>query len=98
MKKLIWSLLIFLICINVKADDSLATNAKSAILIEASTGNIIYEKNSHEKLHPASMTNIMTTWCWIVNILKFIIDILYCLFIYKLKKSNLQKISKIKVL
>ena len=60
MKKLIFGLLIFLIIINVKAEDSLATNAKSAILIEASTGNIIYEKNSHEKLHPASMTKMMS--------------------------------------
>ena len=28
---------------------NLATNAKSAILIEASTGEIIFEKNSHER-------------------------------------------------
>lgn len=37
-----------------------ASNAKSAILIEATTGKIIYEKNSHEKLAPASMTKIMS--------------------------------------
>ena len=39
---------------------NLAENAKSAILIEASTGTIIYEKNSHEKLAPASMTKMMS--------------------------------------
>ena len=39
---------------------NLAENAKSAILIEASTGMIIYEKNSHEKLAPASMTKMMS--------------------------------------
>ena len=39
---------------------SLASNAKSAILLEASTGEIIFEKNSHEKLHPASMTKMMS--------------------------------------
>lgn len=34
--------------------------APSAILMEASTGTILYEKNSHEKLRPASITKIMT--------------------------------------
>ena len=38
---------------------NLATNAKSAILIEASTGEIIFEKNSHERLVPASMTKMV---------------------------------------
>ncbi|WP_392486401.1 D-alanyl-D-alanine carboxypeptidase family protein [Haloimpatiens sp. FM7315] len=34
--------------------------AKSAILMEPTTGKIIYEKNSHEKFAPASVTKIMT--------------------------------------
>ncbi len=38
----------------------LAEVAKSAILIERDTGSILYEKNSDEKLPPASMTKIMT--------------------------------------
>ena len=38
----------------------LAPNAKSAILIEMSTGSVIYEKNKEEQLSPASMTKIMT--------------------------------------
>lgn len=38
----------------------LAKNAKSAILIEESTGEILYEFNSHEKLEPASMTKMMS--------------------------------------
>lgn len=38
----------------------LATKAKSAILIEETTGKVLYEKNSHEKLPPASMTKIMS--------------------------------------
>ncbi|MBB6283322.1 D-alanyl-D-alanine carboxypeptidase family protein [Geobacillus subterraneus] len=38
----------------------LAGEAKSAILIERDTGKILYEKNPHEKLPPASMTKIMT--------------------------------------
>ncbi len=35
-------------------------SAPSAILMEASTGRVLYEKNSHEKLPPASVTKIMT--------------------------------------
>lgn len=45
----------------VKGDEvDLAKNAKSAILIEASTGEIMWEKNAHEKLAPASMTKMMS--------------------------------------
>ena len=39
---------------------SLGENAKSAILIEQSTGQILFEKNSHEKIPPASMTKMMS--------------------------------------
>lgn len=35
-------------------------SAKSGILIEQTTGQILYEKNAHEKMHPASVTKIMT--------------------------------------
>ncbi|WP_339227915.1 D-alanyl-D-alanine carboxypeptidase family protein [Oceanobacillus sp. FSL K6-2867] len=38
----------------------LAPNAKSAILLEQDTGEILFDKNAHEKLPPASMTKIMT--------------------------------------
>lgn len=41
-------------------DDGLLSDGKSAILIEASTGKILYEKNSHERYAPASMTKIMS--------------------------------------
>ncbi|MEE1250428.1 MAG: D-alanyl-D-alanine carboxypeptidase family protein [Lachnospiraceae bacterium] len=40
--------------------DSLALTAPSAILMEASTGTIIYEKDANTVLHPASITKIMT--------------------------------------
>lgn len=39
---------------------NLAENASSAIMIEASSGKILFEKNSHEKLAPASMTKMMS--------------------------------------
>lgn len=35
--------------------------AKSAILIEASTGKVIFEKNPDERMYPASTTKILTT-------------------------------------
>ncbi|MED0658569.1 D-alanyl-D-alanine carboxypeptidase family protein [Bacillus smithii] len=38
----------------------LADEAKSAVLIERDTGAVLYDKNSHERLPPASMTKIMT--------------------------------------
>lgn len=38
----------------------LADRAKSAVLIERDTGTILYDKNSDQKLPPASMTKIMT--------------------------------------
>ena len=60
MKKIIILILLSIIFISpVKAID-LASNAKSVILIEASTGDILYERNSHEKLPPASMTKMMS--------------------------------------
>ncbi|MFD1850545.1 D-alanyl-D-alanine carboxypeptidase family protein [Oceanobacillus bengalensis] len=39
---------------------NLAEDAKSAILIERDTGAILFDKNSHDVLPPASMTKLMT--------------------------------------
>ncbi|CAB3392816.1 D-alanyl-D-alanine carboxypeptidase family protein [Kyrpidia spormannii] len=38
----------------------LAEHAVSAVLMDAATGTVLMEKNSHEKLPPASITKIMT--------------------------------------
>ncbi|WP_397326796.1 D-alanyl-D-alanine carboxypeptidase family protein [Paenibacillus sabuli] len=38
----------------------LAPSARSAIVMDADSGTIIYERNSHDKLPPASITKIMT--------------------------------------
>lgn len=67
------SLLLLLPCF-VKAETDLAPSAKSAILLEASTGKIIYEKNSHEKLAPASMTKMMSMLLIMESIEKGIIS------------------------
>lgn len=45
---------------NAKAGLALAANAVSAVLIDAESGTVIFEKNSNEKLPPASITKIMT--------------------------------------
>lgn len=46
----------------VKAEETvnLAENATSAIIIEASTGEVIWKKNENEKRPPASMTKMMS--------------------------------------
>lgn len=44
---------------NVEMTD-LQLESKAAILMEASTGEILYEYNSHEQLRPASVTKVMT--------------------------------------
>lgn len=61
MKKfLLLSIIFMFVPITIKAETvDLAPNATSAIIIEASTGTVIYNKNEHEKLAPASMTKMM---------------------------------------
>lgn len=83
MKKLLILFLIFFsLVLTVHAEDttqsesvnskstniSLAENAKSAIMLEASTGKIIFEKNANEKLPMASMTKMMTLLIIMENI------------------------------
>ena len=61
MKKILLLICLFMFIPFIKAEDNTLTpNAKSSILIEASTGEIIYEFNSHEKREPASMTKMMS--------------------------------------
>lgn len=45
---------------NAKLTNGLAAKAKSAIMMEASTGKIIFKKNENERLPMASMTKMMT--------------------------------------
>ena len=47
--------------------DGPIVGAQGAILMEANTGTILYEKNIHEKLYPASTTKIMTCLLAIEN-------------------------------
>lgn len=43
-----------------QGDLNLTEDAKASILLERDTGDVLYEKNAHEKLPPASMTKVMT--------------------------------------
>ncbi len=62
MKKFI--LVSFILCIlsftNSTQAYEFASNAKGAILIEEETGEVLYAKNEHDRLIPASMTKIMS--------------------------------------
>ena len=42
------------------AQDTLNLDCESAILIEQNSGQVLYEKNAHEQLRPASVTKLMT--------------------------------------
>lgn len=45
---------------NKEEQDEILTDGKSAILIEETTGKVLYEKRSHDRYAPASMTKIMS--------------------------------------
>lgn len=44
----------------VSAQDELTLASEAAVLMDAQTGQVLYAKNMHEKLYPASITKIMT--------------------------------------
>ena len=60
MKKILFMLFCLLINYNVNALNTLAPHAKSAIVIEQSTGDVIYEYEADKRLAPASMTKMMS--------------------------------------
>lgn len=60
MKKIILFIILLFIFITPTYALDLTPNAKSAILIETSTGKILYEKNKDERYAPASMTKMMS--------------------------------------
>ena len=71
MKRICLFFVILFIPFIVHAEDlKLAPNAKSAILIEPSTGEVLYSKNANERLAPASMTKIMSLIIIMENIEK----------------------------
>lgn len=76
-KKLLVLMIIYLLIpfSNIKAEEMvLAENARSAILIEATTGEILYQNNQDERLEPASMTKMMSMLLILESIDKKIIS------------------------
>ena len=74
MKKIVAFCLIFAIIgsfltIFPSADSPIGITAKSAVLIDADSGSILYEKNAHEQMGMASTTKIMTalTVLWLCS-------------------------------
>lgn len=60
MKKIVIILLVIcLLPFKVMADEDVVPNAKNALLIEVSTGKIIYEKDKDEQVSIASLTKMM---------------------------------------
>ena len=64
MKRMIWMMVLLcllpgLLPLNAGAVE-LDTNGKSALLMDVATGTVLYEKNAHERLSPASVTKVMT--------------------------------------
>ncbi len=57
---LLLMLLVPLTFLKISADEPFAINAKSGILMEASSGKVIFEQNADEALPPASVTKVMT--------------------------------------
>lgn len=61
LKKICLFFILFIIPISVFAEElELAENAESAIMIEYSTGEVLYKKDANKRLAPASMTKIMS--------------------------------------
>lgn len=54
------ALLLPCLCGAARAEEPVDIDAPSAILIDAATGTVLYEKNADESLPPASVTKIMT--------------------------------------
>lgn len=60
-KKILLLLMLLIISVQtISFADEVSIKSKAAILVEVSTGRILYEKNSTEKMWPASTTKIMT--------------------------------------
>ena len=64
MKKVVSILILIISIISLFPSTILASdvsvNAPAAILMETSTGKIVYEKNIYEKMYPASLTKVLT--------------------------------------
>ena len=64
MKRFGWSVMILVLLVSLlplqAKGAELQVQAKSALLMDAATGTVLYEHNAHEPLAPASVTKVMT--------------------------------------
>ncbi len=73
MRKILHLIFALVIILNISAShivcygEGLSVSAHSAVLIEMTTGRVLYSKNSDKRLPMASTTKIMTTICAIEN-------------------------------
>ncbi len=69
MKKVL--IILCLMCLSITpcyASEDLMIESEAVILIDGKTGMVLYEKNSHEKKYPASITKIMTVYLALSNL------------------------------
>lgn len=59
---------LLLINVSLAATPNFDVYCNSAILIDARTGNVLYEKNSNQKAYPASTTKILTAYIALTQI------------------------------
>jgi len=59
-KIFIWQFIFSFLFINIALAASPEITAESAIVVEAGTGRVVYEKNADAKRYPASLTKMMT--------------------------------------
>lgn len=57
---LLMAILLFVKPLTIVGEEALHLNSDSVILIDATTGDILYEKNSEQLMYPASITKIVT--------------------------------------
>lgn len=48
--------------LSIKAEEELNLDGESAVLIDADSGAVLYEKNADDRHYPASITKIMTVY------------------------------------
>lgn len=63
-ERIISLFLIFVLCLSLApcayAKGGFETDAKAALLVDVGSGEVLYEKNAHERNYPASITKVMT--------------------------------------
>ncbi len=63
MKRIVTCAALLLVCLRLAVPGQAAqpeAAGKSALLMDVQTGTVLYEKNAHERLSPASVTKVMT--------------------------------------